>query len=329
MKKHKAGNFISKDNKLNKSLLLDSGYSPFPRVIMRMKEVSSSAKIVLSAILDKIMLDGSGACFPSYKTIADSTGLSRPTISKCLKEWKKIEVLDWEKDGYSCSNRYCIKPLPDWVLEKYGYGIKGVTDSNFKADNELVTDQDLISNEDKDYKEGGWGSDNNLNDVINNSLSKTKSAHEDKLQKRLQKVKEKIRRGNTDAVENKNITSNNSKKQKNKDMMTFQGEYARLFSGKYPEMKRPIWSNKEVGQIRNMIKMFGGLDEATTLMEYIFYNWSSLAQSWKIDIDSIPTIGIMMTYGRGLTVKAKRVSGNKGGVNLKFANRDRNKDKEI
>ena len=85
-------------------------------------------------------------------------------------------------------------------MRKYGYGIKGVTDSNFKEDNELVTDQDLISNEDKDYKEGGWGSDNNLNDVINNSLSKTKSAHEDKLQKRLQKVKEKIRRGNTDAV---------------------------------------------------------------------------------------------------------------------------------
>lgn len=316
MKKHNSGNFISKDNKLNKSLLLDSGYSPFPRVIMRMKEVSSSAKIVLSAILDKIMLDGTGACFPSYKTIADSTGLSRPTISRCLKEWKKIGVLDWEKDGYSSSNRYCIKSLPDWIFDKYGYGIKGVTDSNFKQNSENLDDKIEC-----DSFKAKNSSD--LNDVISSSIEKTKIAHEDKLEKRLKKVKERIRRGNTDAIENKSITVDNRKKQKNRDMMEFQGEYARLFQEKYPDQRRPVWSKKEVGQIKNMIKMFGGARESIVLMEYIFYNWNELAKQWKIDIDSIPTIGIMMTYGRGLTVKASRIMDGNSSISVRFANRER------
>jgi DNA invertase Pin-like site-specific DNA recombinase len=115
-----------------------------PKLIYDMLDVSANARWVYGYLCH--MADKNNASFPSYTKIAEVCGISRPTISRCLKELKAFSLLAvderYGKDGRKTSNMYTIL-VPDTepeitkvsseelnfldelkpMLEKYSYSV--------------------------------------------------------------------------------------------------------------------------------------------------------------------------------------------------------------
>lgn len=71
--------------------------------------VSSSSRTVYRALLHYANRE-TWSCFPSIKTIAKDTGMSRSTIMRCLKELEQEELIlrvsRFRKDNGKTSNMY-------------------------------------------------------------------------------------------------------------------------------------------------------------------------------------------------------------------------------
>jgi hypothetical protein len=78
-------------------------------VILNMAEIGVYGFAVYSAI--KMHLNqATGACFPSYATIARLTGIHRSTVIECVKKLKALKLLSphwrFKEDGSHTSNQY-------------------------------------------------------------------------------------------------------------------------------------------------------------------------------------------------------------------------------
>lgn len=76
------------------------------------KELSSTQRILLLGLYR--FMDGNGYCYPSYKAIAEITGLSKNAISVNLKKLVEDGWLTYKQGGVDSSNQYQLN------LEKIG-----------------------------------------------------------------------------------------------------------------------------------------------------------------------------------------------------------------
>ena len=78
-------------------------------IIVNMAEIGVYCYAVYSAI--KMHLNqATGACFPSYATIARMTGIHRSTVIECVKKLRSLSLVDprwrFKEDGSHASNQY-------------------------------------------------------------------------------------------------------------------------------------------------------------------------------------------------------------------------------
>jgi hypothetical protein len=78
-------------------------------VIANMADIGVYAYAVYSAI--KMHLNqATGACFPSYATIARMTGMNRSTVIECVKKLTALKMVSplwrYKEDGSHASNQY-------------------------------------------------------------------------------------------------------------------------------------------------------------------------------------------------------------------------------
>ena len=78
-------------------------------IIANMAEIGVYGYAVFSAI--KMHLNqATGACFPSYATIARITGMNRSTVIECVKKLTERKLLSphwrYKEDGSHASNQY-------------------------------------------------------------------------------------------------------------------------------------------------------------------------------------------------------------------------------
>jgi Helix-turn-helix domain len=93
-------------------------------IIANMAEIGVYCYAVYSAI--KMHLNqASGACFPSYATIAHITGIHRSTVIECVKKLTALKLISphwrYKEDGSHASNQYDFQetgsPAPSKKLE--------------------------------------------------------------------------------------------------------------------------------------------------------------------------------------------------------------------
>jgi Helix-turn-helix domain len=93
-------------------------------IIANMAEIGVYCYAVYSAI--KMHLNqASGACFPSYATIARITGIHRSTVIECVKKLTALKLISphwrYKEDGSHASNQYDFQetgsPAPSKKLE--------------------------------------------------------------------------------------------------------------------------------------------------------------------------------------------------------------------
>src|SRR5215217_1513252 len=78
-------------------------------IIANMADIGVYAYAVYSAI--KMHLNqATGACFPSYATIARMTGMNRSTVIECVKKLTALKIVSpmwrYKEDGSHASNQY-------------------------------------------------------------------------------------------------------------------------------------------------------------------------------------------------------------------------------
>jgi hypothetical protein len=94
-------------------------------IIANMADIGVYAYAVYSAI--KMHLNqATGACFPSYATIARMTGIHRSTVIDCVKKLTALKLVSplwrFKEDGSHASNQYNFQqagsPAPSQTVEK-------------------------------------------------------------------------------------------------------------------------------------------------------------------------------------------------------------------
>jgi hypothetical protein len=107
-----------KKNVAMKAQFFEHGWAMLPRFILRMREISPNAKLVLMYMIDKVW--NSGRIFPGHGTVAANLGISLRSVARSLEELHTVGLLDWKQRGLGFTNEYTLNPIPPWVLEKYG-----------------------------------------------------------------------------------------------------------------------------------------------------------------------------------------------------------------
>lgn len=99
------GSWFNKKIKVDKnSEYLGYGYTMVPNIFMH-SQLNTNDKIVYISLL--MFSFHKDSCFPSLKTLCILTGLSKPTIIKCVKSLSKKSFISIE-NNLGSSNNYII-----------------------------------------------------------------------------------------------------------------------------------------------------------------------------------------------------------------------------
>lgn len=93
-------------------------------IIANMADIGVYAYAVYSAI--KMHLNqATGACFPSYATIARMTGIHRSTVIDCVKKLTALKLVSpmwrYKEDGSYASNQYNFQGTQKGFLQRKGH----------------------------------------------------------------------------------------------------------------------------------------------------------------------------------------------------------------
>lgn len=244
---------------------LELPFTQFPKIIDAMTEVTGAEKTILRAIFGRVMNAGGGACFPSQKKIAADSGTSERLVSSALKKWKELGFIEYSHgdNGY----HYRFKSIPNWVIEKYGVNMD-LTEKKKKAE-----------------------------EVMRESKLDAKNA----MQKRLEHARKRI----TDRAFEKPVKE--KKEHKDNEVMQivkiYQTNFDKIFNSQTLNHEKRLqikMTVKELGQIKTFIAAYG-VPAFAKIIEDVFRRWDYFKSMWKVQTD-YPTIGILITYGKGQLV---------------------------
>lgn len=105
-------------------LEIECGWDPLPRPVGRMKELTSDAKLVYQFIMGRIREYWHGKCTPSIALISLNVNISESGVRNCIRQLKKVGLIHYERHGMPPRNSYYLRPIPHWILQKYGRDIR-------------------------------------------------------------------------------------------------------------------------------------------------------------------------------------------------------------
>jgi hypothetical protein len=93
--------------------LSDGHWSGVPNELINCPYLAHSTFRLLAALASC-----GSTCFPGYKHISRTTGMSSDTVSRCIKEIVDRQIIRYERGGNKRkrSNRYSVRPRKDWIL---------------------------------------------------------------------------------------------------------------------------------------------------------------------------------------------------------------------
>lgn len=108
------------DNKKESTLTsLYDKFAGIPLEVLRNPNISSGAKMVLTAI---ISYDSYGqGVWPGQERLMYELGIkNRKTIKKYLDELRKLGLLAWEQESFQGTNHYTLFRVPEKLKREYG-----------------------------------------------------------------------------------------------------------------------------------------------------------------------------------------------------------------
>jgi hypothetical protein len=90
---------------------LRAGFTQVPRLILRAKGLSNTAKLVYALLLDYAWQQGS--CFPGQQQLAQDLDTTERTIQRALTELRDYHLIAWQRRGLRQTNVYSILSLAD------------------------------------------------------------------------------------------------------------------------------------------------------------------------------------------------------------------------
>ena len=88
-----------------------------PRTLLEREELTPAAKLVWLALSN--CAGKNGECFPSYKYLAEATGLSERGVKNVAEKLKENGWLTWDSGRKGKSNRYHLLWTEAFDEEKY------------------------------------------------------------------------------------------------------------------------------------------------------------------------------------------------------------------
>jgi hypothetical protein len=135
---------VSTENLTTKERMFAQAWDKLPTAIMRMKEITASAKLVMAFLIGCVRggEKGRGRCFPGIETIALNTGLGSATVKRAIVELREVRdprkkvvegaevgsadgeggddsLIHYRRMGFAQVNSYELR-FPAWITELYG-----------------------------------------------------------------------------------------------------------------------------------------------------------------------------------------------------------------
>jgi hypothetical protein len=107
----------------------NEGYFVFPTIIMKSKEIGTSAKIVYCVLLGFIRSRGRGRCNPSLQRISNECCLSLRQVKISIKELRRNFWISWIRTGSSSNYRLFSPEEHELLISNSKKHVQGNSDS--------------------------------------------------------------------------------------------------------------------------------------------------------------------------------------------------------
>jgi DNA-binding transcriptional regulator YhcF (GntR family) len=193
---------------------------------------------------------GSGKCCVSIQHLSNKLAMSRRTVQRSLQQLEGLDIIS--------ITRINGKSL-EIDLEDLNKKMKSIEEKKKKAE-----------------------------EILSISAKKSKEIQEKVLQKRLDRTKGKLQKGDRDSLPEESPTR--------VVIESYRNAFLEKYEGTIP---LPVFQKKELGQAKMFANKVADTKLSKKIIFYVFRNWDKLKRKWKLD--GYPTMGILLVYGINLT----------------------------